>query len=117
LFSCSQEQAAASSVTVTYRPRYEPFLHWISSEGVNYATQLFRYVELKTLAKRKRQPNPLKAVKIAFEKETGIILFSSALLDAGRFAVLQHCPYTCKRRTSSILFKSIAAISHTDLEV
>ena len=92
LFSCSQKWAAASSVTVAYRPRYEAFLLWISSEGVNYATQLFRYVELKTLAKRKRQPNPLKAVKIAFDKETGIILFSSALLDAGRFAVLAALP-------------------------
>ncbi|KAH8746727.1 major facilitator superfamily domain-containing protein [Hyaloscypha finlandica] len=77
---------------------------WISyaSVGVTLGPVLGRLIggllahylgwQLKTLAKRKRQPNPLKAVKIAFDKETGIILFSSALLDAGRFAVLAALP-------------------------
>jgi predicted MFS family arabinose efflux permease len=55
-------------------------------------TQLSYFVELKTLAKRKRQSTPLKAVKIAFEKKTGIILFSGALLYAERFAVLAALP-------------------------
>ncbi len=50
------------------------------------------HVEVKTVAKRKRRPNPLEAVKIAFQKETGMILFSGALLYAGFFAVLAGLP-------------------------
>jgi predicted MFS family arabinose efflux permease len=49
-------------------------------------------VELKTIAKRKRRPNPLEAFKIAFQKEAGMILFSGALLYAGFFAVLAGLP-------------------------
>jgi len=49
-------------------------------------------VEVQTMAKRKRLPNPLEAVKIAFQKETGMILFSGALLYAGFFAVLAGLP-------------------------
>ena len=48
--------------------------------------------ELQTIAKRKRRPNPLEAVKIAFQKETGMILFSGALLYSGFFAVLAGLP-------------------------
>jgi predicted MFS family arabinose efflux permease len=50
------------------------------------------HVELKTVAKRKRRPNPLEAVKIAFQKEAGMILFFGALLYSGFFAVLAGLP-------------------------
>ena len=48
--------------------------------------------EVATVAKRKRRPNPLDAVRIAFQKEAGMILFFGALLYGGFFAVLSSLP-------------------------
>lgn len=48
--------------------------------------------EVQTIAKRNKRPNPLDAVKIAFQKEAGMILFFGALLYAGFFAVLSSLP-------------------------
>jgi MFS family permease len=49
-------------------------------------------VEGETVVKRRRRPNPLDAVKIAFQKEAGMILFFGALLYAGFFSVLSSLP-------------------------
>jgi MFS family permease len=50
------------------------------------------HIEPKTVAKRKRRPNPLETVAIAFQKEAGMILFFGALLYSGFFAVLAGLP-------------------------
>lgn len=50
------------------------------------------HIELKTVVKRKRRPNPLEAVKTAFQKEAGMILFYGALLYSGSSAVLAGLP-------------------------
>lgn len=48
--------------------------------------------QLRTLARRRRRPNPLEALSIATEKETGMIILTSALLYAGFFSVLSSLP-------------------------
>lgn len=49
-------------------------------------------VEESTLAARKRRPNPLDAVKIAMQKEAGMILLFGAMLYAGFFSILSSLP-------------------------
>jgi predicted MFS family arabinose efflux permease len=58
------------------------------------------HVELRTVAKRKRRPNPLEAVKIVFQKEAGMILFFGALLYSGFFAVLAGLPSQLQQKYS-----------------
>jgi MFS family permease len=48
--------------------------------------------ENHTIARRKRRPNPFEAVKIAFEKEAGMILFIGAIIYAGYFSILSSLP-------------------------
>ncbi len=50
------------------------------------------HIKLKTVVKRKRGPDPLEAVKIAFQKEADMILFYGALLYSGSSAVLAGLP-------------------------
>jgi hypothetical protein len=48
--------------------------------------------QLRTLTRRRRRPNPLEALSIATEKETGMVTITSALLYAGFFSVLISLP-------------------------
>jgi hypothetical protein len=49
-------------------------------------------VESQTMAHRIHRPNPLEAVRIAFQKAAGIILLFGALLYAGFFSILSSLP-------------------------
>jgi predicted MFS family arabinose efflux permease len=55
-------------------------------------------VEVETITKRKRRPNPLDAVKIALQKEAGMILCFGAFLYAGFYAVLSSLPSQLQRK-------------------
>jgi MFS family permease len=55
-------------------------------------------LQTNTIAHRKRRPNPLEAVQIAFQKEAGTILFFGALLYAGFFSVLSTLPSQLKAK-------------------
>lgn len=55
-------------------------------------------LQTQTIAKRKRRPNPLEAVRIALEKEAGTILLFGALLYAGFFSVLSSLPSQLKAK-------------------
>jgi MFS family permease len=49
-------------------------------------------IEVQTLAKRKRRPNPLASLLVVFRKEESLILFSGGLLFSGFFAILSTLP-------------------------
>jgi MFS family permease len=59
---------------------------------------LMEECDTQTIAHRHRRPNPLEALTLALQKETGVLLLFGALLYAGFFSILSSLPSQLARK-------------------